>query len=85
MAVFRRFLCSTEIVIQTYKYLSALLVFSFRLYKEYEDAYREAWSARDMAVDALGILSAMYDRPGAKVLCTYDQEKIMLNLVFTSK
>ena len=65
------------------KYLSGLLLLSVGIYKEYEDAYREGWSARDLAIDALGILSAMYDRPGAKVLCTYDQEKIMLNLVFS--
>ena len=67
------------------KYLSGLLVLSLGLYKEYEDAYREGWSPRDLAVDALGILSAMYDRPSAKVLCTYDQQKIMLNLVFPLK
>lgn len=67
------------------KYLSGLLLLSVGIYKEYEDAYREGWSARDLTVDALGILSAMYDRPGAKVLCTYDQEKIMLNLVFPLK
>ena len=85
MAAFHGFLCSPEIVIQTYKYLSGLLIFSFGLYKEYKDAYHEGCSARDLAIDALGILAAMYDRPGAKVLCTYDQEKIMLNLVFTLK
>jgi hypothetical protein len=67
------------------KYLSGLLLFSIGVYKEYEDAYREGWSARDLAVDALGIVSAMYDRPSARVLCNYDQEKITLNLVFALK
>jgi hypothetical protein len=67
------------------KYLSGLLLFSIGVYKEYEDAYREGWSARDLAVDALGILSAMYDRPSARVLCTYDEEKIILNMVFPLK
>lgn len=67
------------------KYFSGLLLFSIGLYKEYEDAYREGWSSRDLAVDALGILTAIYDRPSAKVICTYDQEKIMLNLVFRLK
>ena len=56
------------------------MVFSLGAAKEYEDAYREGWSARDMAVNSLGILSAIYDRPDTKVFCTYDQEKIMLNL-----
>jgi hypothetical protein len=62
------------------KYVSALVLFSFGVVKEYEDAYREGWSARDLAADALGILAAMYDKPNTKVLCTYDQERIMLNL-----
>ena len=64
------------------KYVSAMLIFSLGVAKEYEDAYREGWSARDLAVNSLGIVSAMYDQPDAKVLCTYDQEEIMLNLVF---
>jgi hypothetical protein len=64
------------------KYLSALVVFSLGVAKEYEDAYREGWSARDLAVNSLGIISAMYDGSDAKVLCSYDEEKIMLNLVF---
>jgi hypothetical protein len=67
------------------KYLSALLIMSVGLYKEYEDAYREGWSARDIAVDLLGILSAMHDNSRTKVLCIYDQEKIMLNLIFPVK
>ena len=67
------------------KYLSALLIFSLGVAKEYEDAYREGWSPRDLAVNSLGIISAMYDKPEAKVLCTYDQEKIMLNLVLPLK
>jgi len=67
------------------KYVSAMLIFSLGVAKEYEDAYREGWSARDLAVNSLGILSAMYDKPEAKVFCTYDQEKIMLNLVFPFK
>ena len=65
------------------KYLSGLLLLSVGIYKEYEDAYREGWSLRDISMDLLGILSAMYDRPSAKVFCIYDQEKVMLNLVFS--
>lgn len=67
---------------QMNKYASALVILSMGLYKEYEDAYREGWSARDMAVNTLGIFSAMYDKPQAKFFCTYDKEKVMLNLVF---
>ena len=65
------------------KYVSAVLAFSLGVAKEYEDGYREGWSARDLAANTLGILSAMYDKPNAKVLCTYDQEKVMLNLFFS--
>lgn len=64
------------------KYVSAFVLFSLGVAKEYEDAYREGWSARDLAADAFGILAAMYDKPTARVLCTYDQDKVMLNLVF---
>jgi hypothetical protein len=64
------------------KYVSALVLFSLGVAKEYQDAYREGWSARDLAADAAGILAAMYDKPEARVLCTYDDEKVMLNLVF---
>ncbi|MGB8656929.1 MAG: hypothetical protein WCE90_03980 [Candidatus Zixiibacteriota bacterium] len=67
------------------KYLSALLIMSIGVYKEYEDAYREGWSARDLATDALGVLSATYDNSNAKVLCTYNQEKVMLNLILPLK
>jgi hypothetical protein len=38
------------------KYLSASLVMSISILKEYEDAYREVWSARDILVEFLGIL-----------------------------
>jgi hypothetical protein len=41
------------------KYLSAFLIMSAGLYKEYEDAYRKGWSTRDIAADVLGIVSAM--------------------------
>ncbi len=67
------------------KYVSALLVFSLGVAKEYEDGYREGWSARDLTANTLGIIAAMYDKPDAKILCTYDQEKVMLNLVFPFK
>ncbi len=68
---------------RTNKYVSAMLIFSLGLAKEYEDAYREGWSARDLAINSLGMLSAICDKPDAKFLCSYDQEKIMLNLVFS--
>jgi len=67
------------------KYVSAFVLFSLGVAKEYEDAYREGWSARDLTMDALGILTAMYDKPEARVLCTYDQNTILLNLVFPFK
>jgi len=70
---------------QVNKYVSAFVLFSLGVAKEYEDAYREGWSARDLAADAFGILTAMYDRPEARVLCTYDQETVMLNLVLPFK
>ncbi len=67
------------------KYVSAVVAFSLGVAKEWEDGYREGWSARDVLANTLGIAAAMYDKPEAKVLCAYDQEKVMLNLVFSLK
>ncbi len=67
------------------KYFSALVIISVGVYKEYEDAYREGWSSRDLTADLLGVVSAMFDKPTAKILCTYDQEKVMLNLILPLK
>jgi len=72
---------SQKILSKSYnKYLSGAILLSLGILKEWEDAYREGWSARDIFVDILGITSATFDNHKYKVLCLYDQEKITLNL-----
>jgi hypothetical protein len=67
------------------KYLSAPLIFSLGVAKECEHAYREGGSVRDLAVNTLGIVSVICDKPTTKILCTYDQENMMLNLIVAFK
>jgi len=62
------------------KYLSGAVILSVGILKEWEDAYREGWSARDVLVDILGITAGLLDNKKCKILCLYDQEKITLNL-----
>lgn len=61
------------------KYLSASLVMSMSILKEYEDSYREVWSARDILVDFLRILPGTYSNRKYKLLCLYDNEKITMD------
>lgn len=63
------------------KYLSASLVMGISILKEYEDAYREGWSARDIVADFLGVLAGTYSNRKYKLLCFYDNEKVTLNLL----
>lgn len=60
------------------KWVSAGLILGIGLYKEYEDAYREGWSLRDVSMDILGIVSAMNTSDRFQVSCMYDKERVML-------
>lgn len=63
------------------KYLSASIVMGLGVLKEYEDAYREGWSPRDIVADFLGIVSGIYSNRKYRLLCFYDNEKVTLNLL----
>ena len=62
------------------KYLSGAILLSLGILKEWEDGYREGWSARDIFVDILGIASGLIESKKCRILCLYDQEEITLNL-----
>ena len=62
------------------KYLSASIVMGISVLKEYEDAYREGWSLRDVFVDLLGVFSGTLSNRNYKLLCLYDNDKITMNL-----
>ena len=63
------------------KYLSASLIMGLGIVKEYEDAYREEWSPRDIFADFLGIVSGIYSNRKYRLLCFYDNDKVTLNLL----
>ncbi|MDP2960004.1 MAG: hypothetical protein Q8N71_01150 [candidate division Zixibacteria bacterium] len=65
----------------TNPYLSAGVVALFGIAKEYDDAYREGWSNRDLLMDLLGIASAL-NQTKYQFYCSFDSEKIMLNVNF---
>ncbi len=60
-------------------YLCAGLVAFLGIAKEYDDAYREGWSNRDLLMDFLGITAGM-NRSKYQLYCSFDSEKVMLNL-----
>ena len=60
-------------------YISAGLIAFIGMAKEYDDAYREGWSNRDLLMDFLGIFAAM-NQSKYQLYCSFDSQKIMLNL-----
>jgi hypothetical protein len=66
----------------TNPYLSAGVVAFLGIAKEYDDAYREGWSNRDLLMDLLGIASAL-NRTKYQFYCSFNSEKMMLNLNFS--
>lgn len=65
------------------KYAAGLLVFTFGAFKEYDDAFREGWSYRDLIADALGVVSSFTANEKYRLFCKYDNEKVLLVLSIT--
>lgn len=65
------------------KYAAAALVLSFGVYKEYDDAYREGWSYRDLIADAVGVTASLTANSRYRLLCDYDSEKVVLMVSIT--
>ena len=65
------------------KYAAGALVMTFGLFKEYDDAYREGWSYRDIIADAVGITASLTANDRYRLLCDYDSEKVMLVVSMT--
>lgn len=61
------------------RYFTAGLIAFLGIAKEYDDAYREGWSNRDLLMDFLGIFAAM-NQSKYQLYCSFDSQKIMLNL-----
>lgn len=73
---------STKISIRVLddKLSSATAVFLGGILKELDDGLREGWSIRDLLMDALGVTAAALDRPGLRLVGTYDNERFLITL-----
>ena len=60
------------------KYLSSIISFAVGCLKEYDDAYREGWSQRDLYMDLAGNLSSFISSNNLKILCYYDNDKVVI-------
>ncbi len=58
------------------KYAAGALVFTLGLFKEYDDAYREGWSYRDILADALGVAASITATEDYRLLAKYDKNSI---------
>ena len=65
------------------KYAAGALVLSFGIYKEYDDGYREGWSYRDVIMDALGVTASLTANDKYRLLCDYDEDKVLLKFSVT--
>lgn len=65
------------------KYAAGALVFTFGLCKEYDDAYREGWSYRDIIMDALGVTASLTANDQYRLVCDYDTDRVLLKLSVT--
>lgn len=59
-------------------YFSAGVVAFLGIAKEYDDAYREGWSNRDLLMNFLGIAAGL-NQSKYQFYCSFDSEKLMLN------
>lgn len=60
------------------KYFGSFISLGLGLVKEYDDAYREGWSKRDIYMDLLGNISSLINSQNFIVLCYYDNQGIMI-------
>ncbi len=65
------------------KYAAGALVLTFGVFKEYDDAYREGWSYRDLIADAVGVTASITANDRYRLLCDYDSEKVLLVVSMT--
>jgi hypothetical protein len=64
------------------KYLSGIISFAIGCLKEYNDAYREGWSQRDLYMDLAGNLSSFISSRNLKIFCYYNEDKVVIKGTF---
>lgn len=61
---------------------AGLITFGLGLAKEFDDAYREGWSRRDIYMDIGGVASALLLPERIRLFADYDRETVMFKLSF---
>lgn len=64
------------------KLSSATAVLLGGILKELDDSLREGWSIRDLLMDVVGVTAAALDKPGLRVIGTYNRERFLITLNF---
>jgi hypothetical protein len=59
---------------------SGLVTISLGILKEYDDAFREGWSVRDLCMDIGGVASATIMPHNVKLLAYYREREVMFKL-----
>lgn len=67
------------------KYLAAGVTLGLGIYKEYDDAYREGWSPRDLLMDTLGVVAGWVNNDKYKIWMDWEGDAIVLKLGFSFK
>lgn len=67
------------------KYLATGVTLGLGIYKEYEDAYREGWSPRDLLMDTLGVVAGWVNNDKYKIWMDWKGDTIVLKLGFSLK
>lgn len=64
------------------KFWAGVIAVGLGLVKEYDDAYREGWSRRDIYVNVGGVASSLILPENARLLAYYDDDSLIFKLSF---
>jgi hypothetical protein len=67
------------------KYLAAGVTLGLGIYKEYDDAYREGWSPRDLLMNTLGVMTGWINNDKYKIWMDWENDAIVLKLGISFK
>lgn len=67
------------------KYLAAGVTLGLGIYKEYDDAFREGWSPRDLLMDTLGVVAGWLNNDKYKIWMDWEDGAIVLKLGISFK
>jgi hypothetical protein len=67
------------------KYLATGVTLGLGIYKEYDDAYREGWSPRDLLMDTLGVVAGWLNNDKYKIWMDWEGNAIVLKFGISFK